>query len=49
MGNLSFKKEITGVLIIGPNSDFISEGVKIWDRIKSVAEANTWRASGVID
>ncbi len=35
-----FSKEITGLLVIDPYNDFISEGGKIWDRIKQVAEAN---------
>jgi nicotinamidase-related amidase len=30
----------TGLLVIDPYNDFISEGGKIWNRIKSVAEAN---------
>ena len=34
MANLKFDKEITGVVIIDPYNDFISEGGKIWDRIK---------------
>jgi nicotinamidase-related amidase len=37
---LKFDKEITALLIIDPYNDFISEGGKIWDRIKNVAEAN---------
>lgn len=40
MTNLNFDKEIAALLIIDPYNDFISEGGKIWDRIKSVAEAN---------
>ena len=40
MANLKFDKEITGVVIIDPYNDFISEGGKIWDRIKSVADSN---------
>jgi nicotinamidase-related amidase len=40
MANLNFEKEITGLVIIDPYNDFISEGGKLWDRIKSVAEAN---------
>jgi ureidoacrylate peracid hydrolase len=40
MADLKFEKEITGLLIIDPYNDFISEGGKLWDRIKSVAEAN---------
>ena len=40
MANLKFDKEITALLVIDPYNDFISEGGKIWDRIKGVAEAN---------
>ena len=40
MANLRFSKEITALLVIDPYNDFISEGGKIWDRIKTVAEAN---------
>jgi ureidoacrylate peracid hydrolase len=39
MTNLSFDKENTALLVIDPYNDFISEGGKIWDRIKNVAEA----------
>ena len=40
MADLKFDKEITALLVIDPYNDFISEGGKIWDRIKNVAEAN---------
>ena len=40
MATLKFEEEITGVLVIDPYNDFISEGGKLWNRIKSVAEAN---------
>jgi len=40
MADLKFDREITGLLLIDPYNDFISEGGKIWDRIKAVAEAN---------
>ena len=40
MARVVFKREITGLLVIDPYNDFISEGGKIWPRIKSVAEAN---------
>ena len=40
MANLNFDKEITALLVIDPYNDFISEGGKIWDRIKTVAGAN---------
>jgi len=37
---VTHEKEITALLVIDPYNDFISEGGKIWDRIKNVAEAN---------
>ena len=40
MTTLMFDKEITALLVIDPYNDFISEGGKIWDRIRSVAEAH---------
>src|SRR5215472_8289183 len=40
MANATYEKEITALLVIDPYNDFISEGGKIWGRIKNVAEAN---------
>jgi ureidoacrylate peracid hydrolase len=40
MADRKFDTEITALLVIDPYNDFISEGGKIWDRIKNVAEAN---------
>src|SRR6202167_4643263 len=40
MSQLTYEKEITGLVVIDPYNDFISEGGKIWDRIKGVAEGN---------
>jgi nicotinamidase-related amidase len=40
MAQLTYEKEITGLVLIDPYNDFISEGGKIWDRIKAVAERN---------
>lgn len=37
---LKFDKETTALLVIDPYNDFISEGGKLWNRIKAVAEAN---------
>ena len=41
MTNLKSDKETTALLVIDPYNDFISEGGKIWGRIKAVAEANS--------
>jgi ureidoacrylate peracid hydrolase len=35
-----YEKAVTALLVIDPYNDFISEGGKVWDRLKSVAEAN---------
>jgi ureidoacrylate peracid hydrolase len=40
MATLTFDKKITALLVVDPYNDFISDGGKIWDRIKGVAEAN---------
>ena len=40
MADVAYKKEITALLVIDPYNDFISEGGKLWDRLKTVAEAN---------
>jgi nicotinamidase-related amidase len=40
MTELSYDREITGLLVIDPYNDFISEGGKAWPRIRDVAEAN---------
>ena len=40
MAKATYEKEITALLVIDPYNDFISEGGKLWDRLKTVAEAN---------
>jgi ureidoacrylate peracid hydrolase len=40
MGTLTYEKAITALLVIDPYNDFISEGGKLWGRVKRVAEAN---------
>src|SRR5262245_46831684 len=40
MAKIVYDKEITALLVIDPYNDFISEGGKLWDRVKNVAEAN---------
>ena len=37
---MTYDKQLTGLLVIDPYNDFISEGGKVWDRLKDVAEAN---------
>ena len=34
----TYEDEITALLVIDPYNDFISEGGKVWDRLKGVAE-----------
>ena len=40
MTNVTYDKQLTALLVIDPYNDFISEGGKVWDRLKAVAEAN---------
>ena len=35
-----YDRELTALLVVDPYNDFISEGGKIWGRIRAVAEAN---------
>src|SRR5215475_6336466 len=41
MEKVTYNKEITALLVIDPYNDFISEGGKLWNRVKAVAEANS--------
>lgn len=34
MKNLKFDKEITALLVIDPYNDFVSEGGKVWHRLR---------------
>ena len=40
MAQLNFEKAVTALPVIDPYNDFISEGGKLWDRLKTVAEVN---------
>src|SRR5262247_3616901 len=40
MSKVTYDKQLTALLVIDPYNDFISEGGKVWDRLKAVAEAN---------
>ena len=40
MAQMTYEKESTALVVIDPYNDFISEGGKVWDRLKTVAEAN---------
>jgi ureidoacrylate peracid hydrolase len=37
---MTYDRQLTALLVIDPYNDFISEGGKVWDRLKGVAEAN---------
>ena len=37
---VTYDKEVTALLVVDPYNDFIAEGGKLWDRLKTVAEAN---------
>jgi ureidoacrylate peracid hydrolase len=40
MAKVAYDKQVTALLVIDPYNDFISEGGKLWNRVRAVAEAN---------
>ena len=40
MGELTFRLDRTGLLVVDPYNDFVSEGGKLWPRVREVVEAN---------
>ena len=40
MADSTYENEMTALVVIDPYNDFISEGGKVWQRIRAVAEAN---------
>ena len=40
MAKVTYDKPLTALLVIDPYNDFMSDGGKVWDRLKAVAEAN---------
>lgn len=40
MAKVTYDKQLTALLVIDPYNDFISEGGKVWDRLKGIADAN---------
>jgi ureidoacrylate peracid hydrolase len=40
MTDVTYRNDLTGLVVIDPYNDFISEGGKVWDRLKDVAQAN---------
>jgi ureidoacrylate peracid hydrolase len=41
MTKVQYTEKQTAILVIDPYNDFISEGGKLWNRLKAVAEANS--------
>ena len=40
LATLAYERERTGLVVVDPYNDFISEGGKLWGRVKRVAQAN---------
>jgi ureidoacrylate peracid hydrolase len=40
MTNVTYDKQLTALLVIDPYNDSMSDGGKVWDRLRAVAEAN---------
>ena len=40
MSDVTFRLDQTGLLVVDPYNDFISDGGKLWSRVREVVEAN---------
>lgn len=40
MADVTYRRETTGLLVVDPYNDFISEGGKVWPSVRDVVEAN---------
>ena len=40
MSDVTFRSDRTGLLIVDPYNDFVSDGGKLWPRVREVVEAN---------
>ena len=40
MASIRYDEQLTGLVVIDPYNDFISEGGKVWDRLEPVARTN---------
>jgi ureidoacrylate peracid hydrolase len=43
MAKVTYDKQLTALLVIDPYKDFISDGGKLWDRVRGVGETK-WDA-----
>jgi nicotinamidase-related amidase len=40
MASVTYDKRLTALVVIDSYNDFLSQGGKVWERVKGVAEAN---------
>ena len=40
MADMTYRRDATGLLVVDPYNDFISDGGKVWPRVREVVEAN---------
>ena len=38
MADVTYRRDATGLVVVDPYNDFLSEGGKVWPRVKSIAE-----------
>jgi ureidoacrylate peracid hydrolase len=41
MPDLTYEPDLTGLILVDPYNDFISEGGKLWDRLSHVAQVSS--------
>ena len=45
MNTVKYDEDITALLLIDPYNDFISEGGKVWERVRGIAESVSERGN----
>src|SRR5258708_30109083 len=40
MADVTYRQDATGLLVVDPYNDFLSDGGKVWPRVREVVEAN---------
>src|SRR5258708_37221972 len=40
MADVTYRRDATGLVVVDPYNDFLSDGGKVWPRVREVVEAN---------
>lgn len=40
MADVTYRRDVTGLLVVDPYNDFISNGGQLWPRVREVVKSN---------